>query len=77
MHTKANLISKVFHRSVAATNTPDVVQMSHTMIHRQQYFSFLQSRPISYSTVTSFSANNKLKISMSNAPHFQHQQHQW
>ena len=39
------LISKVFHWSIAATNTPDVVQMSHAIIHRQQNFSFLQSSP--------------------------------
>ena len=28
-----NLISEVFHGSVATTNTPDVVKMSHAMIH--------------------------------------------
>ena len=58
-----NLISEVFHGSVATTNTPDVVKMSHAMIHWQQHFSFLQSSPTSRTISHHSARGGKLSIS--------------
>jgi len=39
------LVSKIFDRSVATAGTPDIVKMSHAVIHWQQNIGFLQCNP--------------------------------
>jgi len=62
MSNDTNLISEVLDRSVATTNTPDVIKMSHAMIHGQQHFSFLQSSPIQPTASCHTATDSKMTV---------------